>query len=67
MAPKVVAQKTNDLTKVDKKQMLESQIDSLGHFASRIHIEEDYDPKKLTSSVASDIKLGSKKASGGDR
>jgi RIO kinase 1 len=47
-----------------KKQMLESQIDSLGHFASRIHIGEDYNPAKITSSVASDIKLSSKKASG---
>lgn len=44
--------------------MLESQIDSLGHFASRIHIGEDYNPSKLSSSVASDIKLSSKKASG---
>ncbi|KAI8642633.1 RIO1 family-domain-containing protein [Parasitella parasitica] len=48
----------------DKKQMLDSQIDSLGHFASRIHIGEDYNPSKITSSVASDIKLSSKKASG---
>ncbi|KAI9331635.1 RIO1 family-domain-containing protein [Pilaira anomala] len=48
----------------EKKQMLESQIDSLGHFASRIHIGEDYNPSKLSSSVASDIKLSSKKASG---
>jgi RIO kinase 1 len=47
-----------------KKQMLESQIDSLGHFASRIHIGEDYNPAKISSSVASDIKLSSKKASG---
>ncbi|KAG2189824.1 hypothetical protein INT46_006024 [Mucor plumbeus] len=49
---------------VDKKQMLDSQIDSLGHFASRIHIGEDYNPSKISSSVASDIKLSSKKASG---
>ncbi|CEP13422.1 hypothetical protein [Parasitella parasitica] len=48
----------------NKKQMLDSQIDSLGHFASRIHIGEDYNPSKITSSVASDIKLSSKKASG---
>ena len=48
----------------DKKQMLDSQIDSLGHFASRIHIGEDYNPSKISSSVASDIKLSSKKASG---
>ncbi|GAA5809829.1 hypothetical protein MFLAVUS_003244 [Mucor flavus] len=48
----------------EKKQMLESQIDSLGHFASRIHIGEDYNPNKISSSVASDIKLSSKKASG---
>ncbi|GAA5801940.1 hypothetical protein HPULCUR_007398 [Helicostylum pulchrum] len=48
----------------EKKQMLESQIDSLGHFASRIHIGEDYNPTKISSSVASDIKLSSKKASG---
>jgi RIO kinase 1 len=47
-----------------KKQMLDSQIDSLGHFASRIHIGEDYNPAKISSSVASDIKLSSKKASG---
>lgn len=44
--------------------MLESQIDSLGHFASRIHIGEDYNPAKISSSVASDIRLSSKKASG---
>lgn len=44
--------------------MLDSQIDSLGHFASRIHIGEDYNPAKISSSVASDIKLSSKKASG---
>ncbi|KAG2199979.1 hypothetical protein INT47_000329 [Mucor saturninus] len=49
---------------VEKKQMLDSQIDSLGHFASRIHIGEDYNPSKISSSVASDIKLSSKKASG---
>ncbi|CAO3651265.1 unnamed protein product [Mucor fragilis] len=48
----------------EKKQMLDSQIDSLGHFASRIHIGEDYNPSKISSSVASDIKLSSKKASG---
>ncbi|CAO3653406.1 unnamed protein product [Mucor hiemalis] len=48
----------------DKKQMLESQIDSLGHFASRIHIGEDYNPSKISASVASDIRLSSKKASG---
>ncbi|KAI7906912.1 RIO1 family-domain-containing protein [Cokeromyces recurvatus] len=53
---------TNSST-ADKKQMLESQIDSLGHFASRIHID-DYNPSKISSSVASDIKLSSKKASG---
>jgi RIO kinase 1 len=47
-----------------KKQMLDSQIDSLGHFASRIHVGEDYNPAKISSSVASDIKLSSKKASG---
>ncbi|KAI8085905.1 RIO1 family-domain-containing protein [Gilbertella persicaria] len=55
---------TATATASDKKQMLESQIDSLGHFASRIHIGEDYNPSKITSSVASDIKLSSKKASG---
>ncbi|KAL0136219.1 RIO1-domain-containing protein, partial [Mucor lusitanicus] len=53
----------HDVT-AEKKQMLDSQIDSLGHFASRIHIGEDYNPSKISSSVASDIKLSSKKASG---
>ncbi|KAI8373755.1 RIO1 family-domain-containing protein [Blakeslea trispora] len=63
-APAVNHNKKKTVQTVDKKkQMLESQIDSLGHFASRIHIEQDYQPK-ITSSVASDIKLSSKKASG---
>jgi RIO kinase 1 len=55
---------TEGTATTDKKQMLESQIDSLGHFASRIHIGEDYNPAKISSSVASDIRLSSKKASG---
>jgi RIO kinase 1 len=50
-------------TVADKKQMLESQIESLGKFASRIHVQ-DYNPNKISASVASDIKLSSKKASG---
>ncbi|KAI8885561.1 Serine/threonine-protein kinase Rio1 [Backusella circina FSU 941] len=50
-------------TVADKKQMLESQIESLGKFASRIHVQ-DYNPSKISASVASDIKLSSKKASG---
>ncbi|CAO3622455.1 unnamed protein product [Cunninghamella blakesleeana] len=46
-----------------KKQMLESQMELLGKFASRIHVDQ-YTPTNIAPSVASDIKLGSKKASG---
>lgn len=46
-----------------KKQMLESQIEVLGKYASRIHVDQ-YTPTNIAPSVASDIKLGSKKASG---
>lgn len=48
-----------------KKQKLESQIEVLGKFASRIHVDQ-YVPSAMSPSVASDIKLGSKKA-GGDK
>ncbi|KAG1039400.1 hypothetical protein G6F43_012508 [Rhizopus delemar] len=47
----------------DKKQLLESQMESLGHLANRIHMDE-YNPAKLTASVTSDIRQSSKKASG---
>ncbi|CAO3700502.1 unnamed protein product [Rhizopus microsporus] len=48
----------------DKKQLLESQIESLGHLASRIHIDDEYNPGRLTASVAGDLRASSKKASG---
>ncbi|KAI8063578.1 RIO1 family-domain-containing protein [Gongronella butleri] len=51
-----------DDTIESKKNRLESQIESLGRFASRIHVDQ-YTPR-ITTSVASDIKLSSKKASG---
>ncbi|KAI8337063.1 RIO1 family-domain-containing protein [Chlamydoabsidia padenii] len=47
-----------------KKKLLDSQIETLGRFASRIHVDQEYTPPRITSSVASDIKLSSKKASG---
>ncbi|KAI9253621.1 RIO1 family-domain-containing protein [Sporodiniella umbellata] len=47
----------------EKKQLLDSQMESLGHFASRIHMDE-YNPSKLTASVNSDIRQSSKKANG---
>ncbi|ORX45479.1 Serine/threonine-protein kinase Rio1 [Hesseltinella vesiculosa] len=49
-------------TVASKQQRLESQIELLGRFASRIHVDQ-YSPR-ITTSVASDIKLSSKKASG---
>ncbi|KAI8093047.1 RIO1-domain-containing protein [Halteromyces radiatus] len=46
-----------------KKKMLDSQMETLGRFASRIHVDQ-YVPPRISASVASDIKLSSKKASG---
>ncbi|ORZ09294.1 RIO1 family-domain-containing protein [Absidia repens] len=46
-----------------KKKLLDSQIETLGRYASRIHVDQ-YAPPRISSSVASDIKLSSKKASG---
>ncbi|KAI7863205.1 RIO1 family-domain-containing protein [Spinellus fusiger] len=43
--------------------MLESQIESLGKYASRIQVLA-YEPSRLSTSVTNDIKLSSKKASG---
>ncbi|KAI9015721.1 RIO1 family-domain-containing protein [Phycomyces nitens] len=57
---------TNAPSKEDvavKKQMLESQIESLSKFTSRIQVRA-YEPPRMSTSVASDIKLSSKKASG---
>ncbi|KAI8979913.1 hypothetical protein BDB01DRAFT_843923 [Pilobolus umbonatus] len=63
--PSVAVRKIAETATVaDKKQLLESQIENLGRFASRIHIEEAYNPSHFSSSVNSDIKLSSKKASG---
>ncbi|KAF7730189.1 protein kinase rio1 [Apophysomyces ossiformis] len=50
-------------TVAQKKELLKTQIESLGQYASRIQVG-GYEPTRLSSSVASDIKLSSKKASG---
>ncbi|KAG0174041.1 protein kinase rio1 [Apophysomyces sp. BC1034] len=50
-------------TVANKKELLKTQIENLGQFASRIQVG-GYDPARLSTSVTNDIKLSSKKASG---
>ncbi|KAI9289982.1 RIO1 family-domain-containing protein [Umbelopsis sp. AD052] len=45
------------------KEMLDSQIEALSKFASRIHLD-DYNVGKVSSSVAADMKMSSRKAQG---
>jgi RIO kinase 1 len=45
------------------KEMLDSQIEALSKFASRIRLD-DYNVGKVSSSVAADMKMSSKKAQG---
>jgi RIO kinase 1 len=60
---KATVTKPTAASETANKEMLDSQIEALSKYASRIHLD-DYNVGKVSSSVAADMKMSSRKAQG---
>lgn len=60
---KAPAAKSQAASTTSNKELLDSQIEALSKYASRIRLDE-YNVGKLSSSVAADMKMSSRKAHG---